>query len=277
MKLSVLHPTSNITLAAFYTSIISPIILLPYVFWDGTWQSIQNPLFVYSTMGNIGLNTIAHLLLLTTIRRFDISYVATILATSPLIYTAFSIVFLGESPGLHVFLAMLLIAGGAILVELSRGQIKCWKSFLLYSGWPPLMGYLCLAAGATVFSKLAVSHGDPEAYVAMRYTGLSLVFLVIYFVSRMGWVRRVITKKASPSPFRIDGHSMVAGLFLMAAVVCEMNALQLTNMANVEAITKLSIVMTLLVDTLFISKKFIPLRWAGAALILIGGAGVILL
>lgn len=277
MKLSLLHKIPSVTIAAFYTTLVSVIILMPYVLWDGSWRSIENPVFVYGIIGNVVLNTIGHLLLLTTIKRFDISYVSAVLATSPLIFGVFSIVFLGYNPGPYAFLAMSFIALGGILVELSRNKITNFKDFLLHSGWLPLTAYLCIAAGATVFSKIAVTHGDPEAYIAFRYLGLSLIFLVIHLVYESQWGHKIIQRDRAPIPIRFDPHAVIAGLFLMCAVVCEMNALKLTDIASVEAITKFAIIMTLLIDSLFISKGFNAKRWLGAVFILVGGVAVILL
>lgn len=277
MKLSLLHSVPSVTIAAFYTTIISVIILLPYILWDGSWRSIENPIFVYGIIGNVCLNTIGHLLLLTTIKRFEISYVSAVLATSPLIFGGFSIVFLGYNPGIYAFLCMSVMACGGVLVELSRDKVRGFKDFFLHSGWFPLLAYLCIAAGATVFSKIAVTNGDPEAYIAFRYCGLSIIFLIIHFVYESDWCHQVIKRARAPIPIRFDFHAVIAGFFLMCAVIFEMNALKLADMASVEAITKFAIIVTLLVDTFLISKIIRWKRWAGALLIIVGGLGVILL
>lgn len=277
MKLSLLHSVPSVTISAFYTTIVSVIILMPFVLWDGSWRSIDNQMFVFGIIGNVCLNTIGHLLLLTTIKRFDISYVSAVLATSPMIFGVFSLVFLGVSPSVYAFLCMGIIALGGVLVELSREKTNSFKSFVLHSGWLPLLAYLCIAAGATVFSKIAVSNGDPEAYIAFRYCGLSMIFLFIHCVYESELGHNTIKREREPIKLRFDMHAVIAGLFLMCAVICEMNALKLTDMASVEAITKFAIIGTLFVDTVFISKHFNKKRWFGATLILTGGIGVILL
>ncbi len=276
IKLSLLKSNSSVTASAFFMAVMSSVLLMPYVLLDGSWQSIHNEQFLHGVIGNITLNTFGQILLLTTIRRFDISYVSAILATSPLIFGGFSIVFLGQSSGLGAFLLMILIAAGGIFVELSRQKAQSFKSFLLDSGWVPIVGYLCIAAGATVFSKIAVTHGDPEAYIAFRYSGLSVVFFIIHCVHQSEWGKRLLRREQEPRPIKLDKQAMIAGLFLMLAVICEMNALRLTDMARVEAISKFAIVFTLFIDAFFISKRVPLLRWLGVALIVAGGVGVVL-
>lgn len=274
-KISLLHPAPSITISAFYLTAMSVLFLMPYVLWDGSWQSIYNEAFLYAVLGNIAFNTIGHLLLLTTVRKFDISYVSALFAASPLVFGLFSALFLGDIPGLTTFIFMIPIAIGGLLVELSRKKIKGFKDFIVHSGWIPILAYTCIAAVATVFSKIAVTHGDPEAYIAFRYLGLSIIFLSIHFLYESHLGKRFLRRKREAVSLRLDKHAMMAGTFMMCAVICEMNALTLTDMARVESITKFSIVLTLLLEALFISKKIQWRRLLGILMILTGGIGIL--
>lgn len=276
IKLSLSQQLSSVTISAVSVRLVSVLILVPYIIWDGSWQSIENSKYAYAIFGNVAFNTVAYLLLLTTIRRFDISYVAAILAASPLVFGVFSILFLGDNPGLYAFFFMGFIAVGSIFVELSRDKVKDFKNFLRHSGWIPLCAYLLLAAGATTCSKIAVTNGDPEAYIAYRQSGLIIIFYIVHLIYESHWGITLLKRKRDPIVMRLDYKALLAGLFALLAVICEMNALRLTDMARVESITKFSIVMTLMIDTFFISKNVSWKRWFGVFLILIGGLGILL-
>ena len=56
----------------------------------------------------------------------------------------------------------------------------------------------------------------------------------------------------------------------------QMNALTMIDIARVESVTKFSLILTLLIDGFFISKRVPWQRWLGVFLILMGGLGVLL-
>lgn len=277
MKLSLSSKLPSVTISAFYGTFISTVILIPYILWDGSWRSIENTQFLVAVAGNVAFNTVGHLLMLTVVRKFDISYVAALTATSPLIFGLFSFIFLGEGVPTQVLLFMILIALGGIFVELSRAKFEGFVKFVKESAWLPVLLFLCISAGAMVFSKLGVTHGDPEAYIACRYLCLSIVFFTLHHLYESKRVAKLLKRTRGPIKMRFDARAATAGLFMMGSVICEMNALQYTSIANVEALSKLSIVTILIADALFISKNVTTKRWLGALLIVIGSMGVALL
>lgn len=276
IKLSLSHKLPSVTLSAFYATAVSAVILTPYVLWDGSWRSLENEQFLIGIVGNVVFNTVGHLLLLTVIRKFEISYVAAVSATSPLIFGTFSVIFLGEPLSSQAVLFMCVIALGGILVELSRAKFEGFVKFVKESAWVYILVYLCIAAAATVFSKIAVTNGDPEAYIAFRYVCLSTIFFTLHHLYESKTAAKIMKRRRDPIKMRFDPKACIAGLFIMGAVICEMNALKLTTMANVEALTKFAIISTLIIDAFFISKQVTLKRWLGAILILLGGVGVIL-
>lgn len=274
LKVSLNHENSNVTISAFYMTVVSAVFLIPFVFFDGSWRSIQDPVFFKAILSNVAFNVVAHILLLNVIRKFEISYVSAIQATSPLIFGLFSFVILSEFPSIEAFLFMIVIACGGVLVEMSHAKHFDFRGFVKNSAWLWLILYLCLAAVATVFSRVAVTTGDPEAYLAFRYLFLSVIFFVFYLIYESNFGAKILKCKRLSVRIRFDKTAILVGIFLMFAVICEMNALALMEMSKVEALTKLSIAGTLIVDAVFISKTIGWKRWVGASLILLGGVGV---
>lgn len=84
--------SNSLTSSAFHISVISPVILLPLIFIDGSWISIFYNMFLIAVLGNAFCNSIGYLIVLNIIKKYDISYVSAIMATSPLMYGLFSLI-----------------------------------------------------------------------------------------------------------------------------------------------------------------------------------------
>jgi uncharacterized membrane protein len=275
LKLSVDQDKNHIVATAAVLSLIPAVLLLPWVFWSGSFTSLENPIFVQAILGNVAFNIAGQVSFIIAVKRFDISYVTALKATTPVLFGIFSFIFLGETLSPIAFAFISLVVAGCLLLEISKKTKLSFTGFLKESGWPLLLFHICMAAIATVFSKIAVTNGNPEAYIAFRYTLLSLSLFLLHWIVSHRIIASLYRKEESSWTLHFDWRLLLSGIFLTLSVITEMRALQLTEVSRVEALSKLSLILILAFDSTLISKTMNWKRWLATSLIAAGAIGTI--
>ncbi len=269
LKVFLSHHNVPVPIVAGLMAFIPAIIMFPYALMQGQWSALENSIFVFAILGNVFFNVIGYLLYFSMIKKHDISYVTSISATSPLVFSFMAFILLGETLSGLSILFIFILASGCVFLEKSREK-KFVRKKIKDSAWIYLILYMLCAAVATVFSKLAVTNGPVEAYIGFRY------ILLIFFFFSIAKITMSYEKDSNVKTLIFNNKKiLLAGVFLLFAVFLEMNALRLIEIGRVEALTKVSLILTFSFEAIFLKKSFNMIRLLAIVFILLGGIGML--
>ena len=264
---------SPILVIAFWTSIIPAAILAPYVIYHQQYEALASGIYLKAIFANVGLNIGADLLLFYMIRKYDVSYISALSATSPLFYLTFGWLFLGENLPPEIIILIIAIVSGGLLLELSRKEKhNSLMDLVKSSSFIHMLGYILLTSLSTVASKIAITNGPVEGYIAVRYALLALGFLAL------SWLLPALTKSARQGFFKKEYAKLsVAGLFLTFAVMFEMYAYAIAEIALVDALTKITLIFTFILEYILIKRVFNRSRILAIFITMLSAAGIVLI
>lgn len=105
----------------------------------------------------------------------------------------------------------------------------------------------------------------------LLYALLSVIFALV-IKNKIPFLKRAPQKIFT----KINMKPALAGLFNTGAVIAEMRALQMSEIGRVEALTKLSLIITLFLEFVLIKRQFCKIRFTAVLLILLGSVGAVI-
>ncbi|MGD9637730.1 MAG: EamA family transporter [Alphaproteobacteria bacterium] len=257
----------NEMFAAFYRVFLPSLILSLPLYFLGEYHHLSNIKFIQYTLANVAGNIINTLLWYFIIKKFDISYIAIIKTTQPFIFAVISFFILDEVLSKITILGLFAVILGSIFLEKSRLE-KNKKFRFMKSGWPLILLQMIIAGIITNFSKMAVLETSPLIYIWLRYSIMSSIFYVLY---KMKFNKRTMFKKGIQ---KIDKKyifpASLSGILLLISTICEMYALKFLPISIVETITRFDLIILLIIEYKFITKRINKTRIASALLVMIG-------
>lgn len=199
-------------------------------------------------------------LLTTAYRRAEMSLVYPIArGMAPVIVLIVSVVLLGVATSIPQALGVGLVGLGVILVRGLRGAAK-WSDVAM------ALAVAAAIASYTLVDKEGVKYADPVTYVT-----LILVVPAIVSVAYVAW--RGGTKRVRNA---VKGDAVITGVGTVTAYALVLVALTMAPAASVAAVREVSVVIAVALGAIFLHEKVSPARIAGAVVVTLGVALIVL-
>jgi drug/metabolite transporter (DMT)-like permease len=235
---------------------IGVLVALPFALLR--WH-VEPPAWPFIAASSI-LELVYFYLLTTAYRRAEMSLVYPIArGTAPVIVLIVSVAVLGVATSLGQAAGVALVGLGVILVRGLRGGAR-WSDVAL------ALAVASSIAGYTLVDKEGVRYADPVTYVTLILV-VPAVVSVLYVASRGGWarVRRAVKRDA-----------VITGIGTVTAYALVLVALTLAPAASVAAVREVSVVIAVALGAILLHEKVGPSRVAGAVVVVLGVALIVL-
>ena len=232
--------------------------------------------FVVAVLISVVLNWAATLLSTTALAKADASLVSPLLTFNPAFTLLVAWLTLGEIPGLRQTVGVLVVLGGAYLLDVEEARTD-WLAPLRVLVHRPGVG-LALVASAlwgitTVLEKLSIEHMTPPSGPAVALLGTFLMVLLL----TPGALRS--SEQAGPSGKQrrwqgLRTHPSALSLAILIAGIAPLfgfTAIALGLVGYVTTLFKLIAVLTILWAWAFLHEGQIRDRLLGASVMVVGG------
>ncbi|MGM0440982.1 MAG: EamA family transporter [Elusimicrobiota bacterium] len=238
-----------------------PVLIIPLLI-TGIPQISTN--FFWAAPGSLILNMVAYTLFVTALELSPLSLTYPFLSFTPIFLIGTGYLFLGELPDLKGLTGIILITGGAYLInfkEISRGilapikEIKNEKGSLIML----IVAFIWSFAGA--MDKVAVEASSPFFFIVVFNTGFLIFYLPFLKYKNPDFEKEVVKHK---------GKLFILGVFGAFMVISQMVALKLTLVSYVIAIKRSGMLFTLLIGKVFFDEKITTFNVVGTVLMCLG-------
>jgi uncharacterized membrane protein len=236
--------------------------------WVGYWildkiPPLDSAFFFALILGGM-LNAIAVVLYIQALRRSDLSLTVPILTLTPLFMLGTSPFLIREYPTGVDAIGVLLIVIGAYVLNLRashQGYLAPFRAIVSQPG-PRLMLMVALIWSLTAnFDKIGVVHSSSSFWVVSLFSVVAIALIPVV------WLK-------SKQPFQQIRHHypmllLIGGLSTLS-VLCQMQAIQLTQVTQVIAVKRMSALFGVLWGHLLFKEKGLRERAAGTVLMMMG-------
>lgn len=240
---------------------------LPYLFvfasfegWPDTvdisfWRALGVSTFILS---------VATILYFKAIKESDLSISLPMLAFTPLFLLFTSPLMLGEFPGGYGVLGVVLIVGGAYVLnikDLKHGMLKPFQSLLTTAGSRYMLTVALLYSVGANVDKIGVMHSKPITWIFALNTSIAIVHTIRLSPN---W------RKYCPQFKGAWKFFILIGFFNAMALFFQMKAITLTIVPYLIAIKRTSVMMTTIIGVFYFKEKDMKSRLLGVGLMLLG-------
>ena len=199
-------------------------------------------------------------LLTTAYRRAEMSLVYPIArGSAPVIVLIVSVVVLGVATSIPQALGVGLVGLGVILVRGLRGGAK-WSDVAM------ALAVATAIASYTLVDKEGVKYADPVTYVT-----LILVVPAIVSVAYVAWRGGAVRVRNA-----VKRDAVITGIGTVTAYALVLVALTMAPAASVAAVREVSVVIAVALGAIFLHEKVSAARIAGAVVVTLGVALIVL-
>ncbi|HEY9809487.1 MAG TPA: EamA family transporter [Halomicronema sp.] len=243
-------------------SFLTGFFLLPLVIISG-FPQLGNQFWLALIFGGT-LNSITSYLYIKAIKVSDLSITLPMIALTPLFMLITSPLMVGEWPNLFDFLGIFLLVTGSYLLnikEKSKGYLAPFRALWVQKG-PKLMLIVALIWSITSnFDKIGVQNSSPIFWLFAMFSFITVLLLPM-----------LLYKTPNPRQKILKGLPILLpmGLFCSLSVMFQMEALTLTNVVQVIAIKRTSVVMGVMLGYLIFKEKGMKERLTGTLIMLLG-------
>ncbi|MBR9683480.1 EamA family transporter [Candidatus Woesearchaeota archaeon] len=236
--------------------------VVPLLFFTGipvVGDSFWEALFLGGT-----LNILAIVLYMKAIKSSDLSITIPMIAFTPLFLLLTSPLMVGEFPNAVGLIGVLIIVLGSYVLNIKKrkdGFLAPFKSLLKEKG-PRLMLMVAFIWSITSnFDKIGVQNSSPIFWIVLKglFTSLVLFFLVLYKSKRRS--KQILTDWKVLVPI---------GLFSGISLIFQMTAINLTLVAYVISIKRVSVVLSVFWGYFIFKEKGIKERLLGSVIMVLG-------
>ncbi|WP_244533042.1 EamA family transporter [Geitlerinema sp. PCC 9228] len=238
---------------------------LPLLFYQ---FSQQPPTWDASLAGTIFivlvLQVISNIFYFRAIKLSDLSITVPMISFTPLFLLATSPLIVGEFPGKWDILGMLLIVGGSYILKIrnqEQGYLAPLKALFRENGPRFMLAVAIFWSFLSTLNKLGVEQSSPILWAALNSTVLATAMTPIMLYKSQHNLKLI--------PKNI-GYLFAVGLFQGLTVLCFMQAVKLTLVAEVVSVKRTSILFSALFGHLFLQEPGIQERLTGATIMLVG-------
>jgi uncharacterized membrane protein len=236
--------------------------------WAGCWILGKipplGPAFFIALLLSGTLNAIAVVLYIQALGRSDLSLTVPVLTLTPLFMLGTSPLIIQEYPTGIDALGVLLIAIGAYVLNLRashQGYLAPFRAILSEPG-PRLMLMVALLWSFTAdFDKIGVVNSSPGFWVISLFSFVAIALIPVILLKSKQPFQQL--RQHYPMLLLIGGLSTIS-------VLCQMQAIQMTQVTQVIAIKRTSALFGVLWGHLLFKEKGLRERTAGTILMMIG-------
>jgi drug/metabolite transporter (DMT)-like permease len=199
-------------------------------------------------------------LLTTAYRRAEMSLVYPIArGTAPVIVLIVSVGVLGVATSLVQAAGVGLVGLGVVLVRGLRGGAK-WSDVAM------ALSVAAAIASYTLVDKEGIKYADPITYVALIL--IAPAFASVAFIYARGGLPRIRGA--------LQWATVVSGIATVGAYALVLVALTMAPAASVAAVREVSVVIAVVLGAIFLKERVGPARLAGAVVVVLGVALIVL-
>ncbi|MAF42804.1 MAG: hypothetical protein CMI54_01365 [Parcubacteria group bacterium] len=237
---------------------------LPYfvfmLLWSG-W-AVTDFTFWWSTILAAVVNVGGFLLLMKALKIGNISQVIPFLSFTPLFLLVVSNLMLGEFPNSSGLLGVVIIVGGAYIVQLDKegGFLGPFKSIMKSKATKLVLATAFLYSITSTLSKVAILNSNPMTFLIV-YQGLAGLILI------------PLMQKSEQKVEEFRSHIKplaLMGLLEALTLICQMIAVSTGLVSYIVSLKRTSAIWSVVLGYFIFREKNIKLRLIGASLMIIG-------
>ena len=237
-------------------------LLLPLLWFHGVPSLSWKFWLVFPIL--LTLQAVGNILFFRAIKLGDLSLTVPMLAFSPLFLLGITPVMLGEYPTGLDSLGIMMIVGGSYLINLKAKKLGYLAPFraLIHNQGSKIMLFVALMfALISTLNKIVIQESNIFFWTAFDYSCFSLVLLPIMLRNSQAPAQKILANIKYLIPI-----GFCQGLMML----CFTKALELTLVAQVVAVKRLSILITIVLASLLFQESNFKERFLGAAIMLLG-------
>lgn len=217
------------------------------------------------------LQVISNIFYFRAIKLSDLSITVPMISFTPLFLLVTSPLIVGEYPGRWDIMGMLFIVGGSYILRIKNREQGYWapiKALFRENGPRFMLAVAVFWSFLSTLNKLGVEQSSPIFWAALNSTVLATAMTPIMLYKSQANLKLI--------PQNIVYLSAV-GIFQGLTVLCFMQAVQLTLVAQVVSVKRTSILFSALFGHLFLREPGIQERMTGTTIMLVGVVVITLL
>ena len=210
------------------------------------------------------IQILANLLYFRALKASDLSLTAPLISFTPLFLLVTSPLIVGEFPSLIDLLGIFLIVGGSYVLNIQNKQQSFLSPFVTLvkdKGTRLMLVVAFLWSLLANFNKLGTANSSAIFWATATSATVSCV---LFFI--MLYQSKIKLKKIRAKFVFLLVNGILQGLILL----CSLKAFELTLVANVVAIKRISILISVLLGHCFFGEQGLQQRLTGAVIMFIG-------
>ncbi len=217
------------------------------------------------------INVLATLLYARALKASDLSLAIPFITFTPLFLLATAAAIVGEQPTATDAIGVLLLVGGAYVLNSSARDRGYWaplQSLLAQPGPRLMLGVAFLWSFSAAFDKMGVRNSSPVFWATSLFVTLTAAFTPIVLIKSYRQLRTFPNSALSLAPM---------GVFQGIAVFFQMQALALAPVTQVISVKRTSALFGVLWGYWIFKERGTRERGIGAAIMILGVAAIVLL
>ena len=231
------------------------------------FASNKSMLITQTTLGLVIVTaliaTLAGLIILVSLKKGDLSLIAPIQTTTPLLILLLAIFFLQETPSPIGLLGIILVVVGGVVLDKNPKESFTSIARRIVSYKPALLALLAagLYAVASILDEVGLKHTSPLIWMLYIYFFIFLFLLPFALRSKKIQFKKLAKNKST---------LLLASVLSVGAIFFQMEALFIGNVTYVMSIKRLSTVFTVLIAIFIIKERHALRRLRGTIIMVIG-------
>ncbi|MGK7877076.1 MAG: EamA family transporter [Xenococcaceae cyanobacterium] len=210
------------------------------------------------------LNVIAFTMYIKAINLSDLSLTVPLITFTPLFLLITSPIIVQEYPTIFDALGIMMIVVGSYILnfkEKNKGYLAPFQALLKQKGPKLMLGVALIWSITSNVDKLGVQNSSPTFWAIANYSFIALAMLPIMLYKSRGKFKQI------PENLK---YLVPIGLFHGSAVLFQMRAIDMTLVARVISIKRMSALITVFLGYLIFKEKGIKERASGAGMMILG-------
>ena len=232
--------------------------------WCFQWMPPLGPDFGIALMMGGTLNAISVVLYITALSQGELSLTVPLIALTPLFLLITAPLLVNELPALSDGLGVLLIVGGAYVLNLRQKQLGWLAPFraVIDQVGPRLMLLVAFIWSFTAnFDKIGVTNSSPTFWVIALFSFIAIAISPMVLLKSEHPLQQIA--QCYPRLLLIGGLSCIT-------VLCQMQAIQLSLVTRVIAVKRMSALLGVFWGYALFKEQGIRERAAGTVLMILG-------
>lgn len=250
----------------FYNLITLPFLLFGFLFYSVPQVSLD--FYIVIAINSI-VWIVATFLLMKSLETGGLSASIPILNFTPVFLIFISYLLLGEFPSFQGLAGILVVVAGSYILHISSiksGYFEPIKSIFVGRGLRMLVVAFLFGITASL-AKIGIQLSNPAYFMFMHYLFVSLALTMLFFNK----IRE--NKKQIKANFK---YFLVMGIAVAFSEILVATAFKLTLVPYVISLKRTSIIFSVIIGFLFFKEKNFRHAIAGAAIMFIGAAMILL-